>query len=74
MQASSISHNSHNLGRCTLYGMCAYIEYCVLLQAVTLLLHSTVMLTILVFIGHVDKQNSKLLIDATCEFLRCLEV
>jgi len=43
--------------------------YIIVLQAITLLLHSTVPLTILVFVGHVNKQKSKLLIDATCKLL-----
>ena len=36
-------------------------------QALTLFLHSFIPLISLAFIGHVDKEKSELLIDATCK-------
>lgn len=36
-------------------------------QALTLFLHSIIPLISLAFIGHVDKEKSELLIDATCK-------
>ena len=38
------------------------------IQSLTYFLQSLLPLTALIFVGHVSKHKSKLLIDATCEF------